>query len=220
MKNSKTLVSQSVQEIEASSKTSQTEAGRSNNSKNQLALQDTINQVFALFRINFHNQYHAAFSDTQLLNQAKKLWLESLDHFSPDQILLGAKHIIEHSEYLPTLHRMISSCENHGAANGLPSARDAYLEACNASSPKANFDWTHPAIYHAGKKTGWHLLANEPETVSYPEFRKHYQNFCRKIANGDIIAAPEKSLPDKAPKPMSQAEKIKHLRQLRKELEL
>ncbi len=31
---------------------------------------NTINQVFALFRINYHNQFYSAFSDTQLLQQA------------------------------------------------------------------------------------------------------------------------------------------------------
>ena len=119
MKDGKALINQSVQEIAASKKTSPTESGRSNKLGHNIKRQDAINQVFALFRINFHNQYHAAFGDTQLLNQAKKLWLESLGHFSAEQILRGARQVIEHSDYLPTLNRMIVNCEEVGAAAGL-----------------------------------------------------------------------------------------------------
>ncbi|NCF19406.1 MAG: hypothetical protein GWP63_14275, partial [Haliea sp.] len=57
--------------------------------------------MFALFRLNYHNQYYAAFPDAEQLKQIKKLWLESLADYPVEQILKGAKHAIEHSEYLP-----------------------------------------------------------------------------------------------------------------------
>lgn len=221
MKDSNSLINESVQEIAASKKTSTTEAGRSSTTlRHNTELQDAINQVFALFRINFHNQYHAAFSDTQLLNQAKKLWLETLGYFSAEQILRGARQVIEQSEYLPTLHRMIEHCEEAGAATGLPSLREAYLEACTAPSPKAAHSWSHPVVYHAGKATGWRLLSHETEAMSFPRFRDHYRRLCQQMAQGVEMPAPEKALPEKPAAPLSKAENIKQLQKLRKILDL
>ena len=34
--------------------------------------------MFALFRLNYHNQYYAAFPDAEQLKQIKKLWLDAL----------------------------------------------------------------------------------------------------------------------------------------------
>ena len=97
---------------------------------------DTINQVFALFRLNYHNQYYAAWSDSQQLGQVKRLWLEALSGFSADLILRGARRAIEESEYLPTLKRMLGSCAEALAELGLPTPEQAYEEACLAPSPK------------------------------------------------------------------------------------
>ena len=96
------------------SKTSLTEAGQpkpSTSSNGREDLVETINQVFTLFRINFHNQFYKAYSDDrELLNQAKKLWYESLKNYSASTVLEATKRIIEEQEYLPTLHQMLSRC--------------------------------------------------------------------------------------------------------------
>ncbi len=220
MKDCKVLINQSVREIEASRKTSATEVGHNKPKSNSVELQDVINQVFALFRINYHNQYHAAFGDTQLLNQAKKLWLESLGHFSREQILRGAKDVIESSDYLPTLHRMIDCCEKVSGTDGLPPVREAYLEACLAPSPKAAYDWSHPAVYFAGLETGWHLLASAAEAVSFPKFSDHYRHIARQVAHGKAFPAPNKILAEKASPALPRKENIKKLQQLRENLKL
>ena len=71
---------------------------------------EAINQVFALFRLNYHNQYYAAYPDAEQVKQIKKLWLESLTKYPVAVILQGAKQAIEHSDYLPTLSRMHQFC--------------------------------------------------------------------------------------------------------------
>ena len=75
--------------------------------------------MFALFRLNYHNQYYAAWSDSQQLGQVKRLWLEALSGFSADLILRGARRAIEGSEYLPTLKRMLGSCAEALAELGM-----------------------------------------------------------------------------------------------------
>ena len=111
---------------------------------------EAVNQVFALFKLNYHNQFYKAFSNTEELNAARRLWSEALRHFASEVLLKAAKSIIENSEYLPTLRTMIKYCEEHSNIQ-LPDAHAAYIEACRAASPKANFKWSHLAVYYAGK---------------------------------------------------------------------
>src|SRR6056300_491378 len=136
MPDSRDLIQQVAQGIEASRTTSPTPPGQTRQGGDRgstpEARIETINQVFALFRLNYHNQYYAAFPDAEQLKQIKKLWLESLSDYPVEQILKGAKHAIEHSEYLPTLNRMHECCQQGLADIGLPAAHDAYLEACQA----------------------------------------------------------------------------------------
>lgn len=147
--------------------------------------------MFALFRLNYHNQYYSAFGDGSQLNQVKKLSLDSLASHSIEAILLGARHCIETSEYLPTLHRMLECCrEAHLKAQGLPEVHAAYREACLAPEPKHAQGWSHPAVYHAGRETGWFLLASSPESKSFPAFERCYRALCDQLAAGATLALP------------------------------
>ena len=189
--------------------------------KNTAHLIDAINQVFALFRLNYHNQFYSAYNDTELLNQAKRLWLEALAHFSEKQILTGAKTVIETSDYLPTLNRMIQNCEGQSNEFGLPCPHDAYLEACNAPSPKTHAKWSHLAVYYAGVKTGWYRLTHEAESSSYPAYQQHYRRLCREVAQGKKLTSPsEPMLEDKEKPPLSKRESLKQLAHLKEQLGL
>lgn len=148
---------------------------------------DTINQVFSLFRINYHNQYHAAFGDTVLLNQAKRLWKDSLQCFSNEQILRAAKRVIEASDYLPTLNKMIIACEDNLSEHGLPDVRTAYLEAANKPSPKNAQDWTHPIVYVAGKTVGWYAMSHVAEQITFPAYEKTYREMIKRLLEGETF---------------------------------
>jgi hypothetical protein len=143
--------------------------------------------VFALFRLNYHNQFYAAYPDSEQVNQVKKLWLEALGDFPVEQILRGAKHAIETSEYLPTLYRMLESCQESLGSYGLPPARAAYMEACNAGTPKSAQRWSHPAVYLAGKDSNWFFLSGEPEQKSWPVFRDAYRHWCGRVMAGEKV---------------------------------
>lgn len=177
--------------------------------------------MFALFRINYHNQYYKAYSDTQVLNQIKKLWLESLSQFKPDTILRGARKVIEESEYLPTLNRMIRACQGEPEKFGLIDAHRAYVEACRAPSPKAAYAWSHPAVYHAGCASDWFFLANNSEKNAFPIFERHYLKICERVMNGEELPAPNTpALPEHIEKPLSKEENVKRMEDLRKQLNL
>ena len=177
---------------------------------------EAINQVFALFRLNYHNQYYAAYPDPEQVKQIKKLWLESLCDYPVEQILKGAKHAIEHSEYLPTLNRMHECCQQGLSDFGLPSAHDAYMEACRAPSPKSAQRWSHPAVYLAGRDSDWFFLANNTERTSWPVYKEHYQGYCARAMRGEEleIPAPE-ALEKPVSKPLSAEDRLEELRKLR-----
>lgn len=182
---------------------------------------DALNEVFALFRINYHNQYYKAYSDTQVLNQIKKLWMESLLQFSPDAILRGARKVIEESEYLPTLHRMMRACQGEPEKFGLVDAHKAYVEACRAPSPKAIYAWSHSAVYHAGCASDWFFLANNSEKNAFPIFERHYLKICTRVMNGEELPAPHVlALTETIETPLSKAENAKRMEVLRKQLDL
>ena len=182
---------------------------------------DAITQIFALFRVNYHNQYYSAFSDIELLNQAKRLWLSSLHHYPAECLLKGAQQIIEQSEYLPTLNKMIEACDQQASETGLPVARDAYLEACLAPHPKAQQPWSHPAVYHAGAQTGWYDLESQAEYISWPNFKRNYEAFKRRVLQGESLTIEKhEALTESTDSSLSKADRQQQLQKLRDNLKL
>jgi hypothetical protein len=152
---------------------------------------EALNAVFSLFRVNYHNQYYKAFPDTETLNTIKKLWLNSLSQIPAEAILAGSERIIQRSEFLPTLAQMLQACCVDKDGRPLADARSAFVEACNAPSPKAKYRWSHPLVYHAGRKTGWHRLASSDENYSFPIYRQQYENLLEALIRGEELPAIE-----------------------------
>lgn len=197
------------------------EAGQADRSDRQHDLIDAINQVFALFRVNYHNQYYKAFPDTETLNLTKKLWMESLRGQQARGVLAAAELLIRTQDYLPTLSQMLKTCREAAGKDRLPDVHSAYLEACRAGSPKSAWNWSHPIVYHAGRRTGWHLLANTPERQAFPFFREHFQRLENDYLGGKPLPLPE---PDAVPEkpghdPLTRAEAGKRVKALRKLLD-
>jgi hypothetical protein len=187
----------------------------------RVALIDAINQVFTLFRLNYHNQYLKAFGNAAELNEVKRLWLEMLGQFDARTLLAAARSVIETSEYLPTLRTMIYHCERASSDPGMPDAHSAYLEACRASSPKAAYAWSHPAVYHAGKRCDWYFLQTNSEAVAFPVFRDIYEEVCLSVRNGAQLEEPSPpALPDKTVEPLDKARNQEKLQALRESLKL
>ena len=217
------LAQQIAQKTEVSQTTSAIPAGQDERTdRDDSNLIEAINQVFALFRLNYHNQYYAAWSDSQQLGQVKRLWLEALSEFSDELILMGARRAIEGSDYLPTLNRMLASCSEALSELGLPSADEAYEEACLAPSPKAEAAWSHPIVYLAGRDTSWYLLANHARNEAWPVFQSHYNRWMKRALHGETLVIPERKqleAPSEAAK-MDLSDRKAALSALRKEIGL
>ena len=147
---------------------------------------------------------------------AKKLWLSKLSDFSAETIIAGAEKVIAESDYLPTLHKMLNACRDVGMPAGLPSPRKAYEEVCNKPSPKAEQQWSHPAVYIAGRECGWYFLANTVESKAFPPFADIYQQYCERVVAGEefTVEKPE-ALPETSLKPATKKQALAQLDDLK-----
>jgi len=183
---------------------------------------DAINQMFAEFQLIYNNQYHKAFPTTDKLEYAKRLWLSYLKSYSAQQILDAAHSAIKESEFLPTLRGVLKYIEASALMTcGLPDARQAYLEACNATHPKVEHRWSHPAVYHAGQECGWLFLESSAEKQTFPVFQQHYKKLCERVQAGEsFTVAKLPALPAEPASPMSKQARRKALEKLRREQQL
>lgn len=182
---------------------------------------DALNRMFAEFELVYHNQYNKAFPTPEKLSYAKKLWFSNLRHMSPQQITAASHRAIRESEFLPTIKGILKFCDPSPEELGLPDSHSAYMEACNASSPKAAHPWSHPAVYHAGRASDWFFLAGTPAQQAYPVFKRHYEQFCERVRQGEQLPAPaQHALPEKPSKPLSPDEQRRRMRALRKDLKI
>ncbi len=201
-------------------KNSPTEAGQTNQPSDTNLRIDVINQCFALFRRNYHNQYYKAFPDETELNVTKRLWLDTTQTFTPEAILKAARTVIESTEFLPTLHTMLKHCKKH-SANPVPEAHQAYIEACQAPSPKAAYKWSHPAVYHAGKAADWFFLQNTSEHIAFPIFKEKYQQVCARVDAGEKLDIPTlTALPKETLTPIDKSSQEERIQSLKDALDL
>ncbi|VUD59063.1 hypothetical protein TDB9533_02581 [Thalassocella blandensis] len=199
---------------------SPTELGQNKPHKPSQDFIDALNQVFALFKLNYHNQFYKAYSNTEELNAAKRLWVDALRTFAPTTLLKAAKAIMQGSEFLPTLRTMIRHCEELDQ-EALPDAHSAYIEACRAPSPKANYHWSHLAIYYAGKACDWYFLQNNTEQTAFPVFKTEYERVCAQIRAGLILETPVKAaLPQSSAKALDKESNQSRLAALKDSLDL
>lgn len=208
-----------TQQLKPASDAYKTQAGQTNErpkaSNDQL---DAINQIFELFRFNYHNQFLKAYPDLETINMAKRLWLRLLADYSGAAIMRAAEKSVRESSFLPNVHEVLSRCDS-AETLGLPSAHAAYVEACRATTPKREFSWSHPAIYFAGRATDWFFIANEPEQVVFPVFKRNYELLIKRVEAGEELHVEvEKALPQESSVPLSAEEQKRRMAQLKQSL--
>lgn len=182
------------------------------------ALINVINQVFAEFELVYHNQYNKAFPSQEKVSYAKKIWLSHLSDQQPRAILAAAHRVIKESEFLPTIKGILKYCNE---SFGLPDARSAYIEACQASSPKSEHHWSHPAVYFAGRESDWYFLASAKEQLALPVFKRNYAMICERVLAGEQLAIPlPKALPESINTPLNNQQRKQRLQTLRDELKI
>lgn len=214
--DSKQVLNRVTQQLKQASADSVTPAGQNSApSDDQLS---AINQIFELFRFNYHNQFLKAFPDLDTMNMAKRLWLRLLGDYSGEVIMRAAEKAVKENGWLPNVHEVLARCDV-AEVLGLPAAHAAYVEACRAPSPKKEFNWSHPAVYFAGRATDWFFIANEPEEKVFPVFKRNYDLLLNRIQNGeDLEIDLPRALPKETTTPLSRDEQKDRLKNLMADL--
>lgn len=215
------ILNRVTQQLTLSAQASPTPAGQ-NKADISDALVAAINEAFAIFRVNYHNQFQKAYPDLDTLNFAKRLWATELAGYAAPAIAQAARQLIQDQEFLPTLHAMVRLLKKPlWAQLGLPEAHAAFMEACRAPSPKAAFNWSHPAVYFAGRASDWFFLASAAEEQTFPVYKRNYELICERVMRGEDLEIPlPQALPQDISRPLDKAAQLAHMRELRKHIKL
>ncbi|MEE8058351.1 MAG: replication protein P [Pseudomonadales bacterium] len=186
-----------------------------------IAQADAISQMFTQFELAYHNQFHKGFGTTEQVIMAQQLWLDALRDIPAERIMAGTRRAIKESKYLPTLYTIRKFCDQPPEELGLPDVYNAYLEACRAASPKAEQQWSHPAVYWAGKVSDWFFLAGNSEAKALPVFKRNYDIICERVINGERLDIPvPKAISETINQPLTNAERKERMQTLRQELDI
>ena len=85
----------------------------------------------------------------------------------------------------------------------MPSADEAFIEARKSFSPRKKYQWSHPIIYLAGKKTGWNFLNERDGRDIFYDFKKNYEELVKAVNNGKEFFIPEDKVEEEL-KPLDQ----------------
>ena len=169
-------------------------------------LQEYIESIDALFlklELAYHYQFYKVFGTDDKLNEGKKLWANSLKKYEVSIINEASEEIIHTQSYFPTLTDIVKLCEQLKKSTSLPSADEAFIEARKSFSPRKKYNWSHPIIYLAGKKTGWNFLNEKDGRDIFYDFKKNYEHLVKAVNNGKEFSIPEDSV-DEELKPLDQ----------------
>lgn len=145
---------------------------------------------------------------------AKRVWLQLLQEHSAETIMRAAEKTVKESSWLPSVHDVLSRCDAADTL-GLPSAYQAYIEACRAPSPKQTFAWSHPIVYYAGVASDWFFLANNSEQAAFPVFKRNYEILLQRLHSGEELTLEvPKAIPENLTAPLSKDEHLAHLAEL------
>ena len=164
---------------------------------------ESIDALFLKLELAYHYQFYKVFGTDDKLNEGKKLWANSLKKYEVSIINEASEEIIHTQPYFPTLTDIVKLCEQLKKSTSLPSADEAFIEARKSFSPRKKYNWSHPIIYLAGKKTGWNFLNEKDGRDIFYDFKKNYEHLVKAVNNGKEFSIPEDSV-DEELKPLDQ----------------
>nr|WP_305910436.1 replication protein P [Methylomarinum sp. Ch1-1]MDP4523187.1 replication protein P [Methylomarinum sp. Ch1-1] len=100
--------------------------------------------------------------------------------------------------FVPTIAEFIDICQKCALREkGIPSAEDAYQEACKNAYRVKEHQWQHPIVLAAARLTGWFDIKGGTQKEVFPVFKKHYDALLLDMRNGkNLPAFEERHLPE------------------------
>lgn len=123
-------------------------------------------------------------------SDSDNVWLACLDGLNPKQLRSGMRAVARSGDaWPPTAPQFRKLCESATLTDhGLPDPERAYREvASNAHNP-SRASWSHPAVYVAGRETGWFDLRHaEVGGRIEQRFRRNYEIATRRVLAGEQL---------------------------------
>lgn len=138
----------------------------------------------------YGHKFKSRFESEEELRFTKREWALSLRNFSENEVMAAVERCKEAKAWMPEIAEFLDMLHDANGDFGLPGVRDAYTEACMHADHPVRHHWSHPAVYHAGRETGWFLLRTEEESRALPAFRYHYEVMCRRVREGETLDHP------------------------------
>lgn len=149
-----------------------------------------INMIFTRFMAIYGHKFKSCFETEDEIRIAKREWALSLRGYGERELVAAVNRCKETLAWMPTISEFLAILRDIGGDFGLPGTRDAYTEAClHAEHPQAH-RWSHPAVYLAGRNTGWFELRSEDEAQVLPRFSYQYEVLCRRVRQGETLEIP------------------------------
>lgn len=117
-----------------------------------------------------------------------KIWKRGCADLSTEELDQGVRLAKDFDGNWFSLNKFRALCKKDDFYLGLPTAKQAYYEACLAKSPKAQQKYTHAIVFYAGAATGWHELASFAECDILPRFEANYEVLLAKLKAGEDIS--------------------------------
>ncbi|MDE1465968.1 replication protein P [Spartinivicinus poritis] len=142
----------------------------------------------------YGQRYHATFGGAEQEAQAKKEWSPYIQQLNKRMIDHGfeqAKQLMieGNKQYQwPNIPDMIRLCKPSLSQLGLITFAEAFNEACQHAHDPINHNWSHQAVYLAGKQVGWYSLRCDSHLASVKkQFEYAYHQLCNRLLAGESI---------------------------------
>ncbi len=192
MKTPAQIIGKSASGLPQPSWTSRTPTGNSEATAEPTTISNQtktlINMLFARFMAIYGHKFKSCFETQDEIRIAKREWALSMQGYSEAELVAAISRCKETLAWMPTISEFITILNEQSGNFGLPPAKIAYEEVCRYADHPTQHDWTHVALYHAGKATGWFRLRSETEDRVFPDFLYNYQVICRRVRAGEDLS--------------------------------
>ena len=146
-----------------------------------------VNMLFARFMTIYGHKFKSAFDDDKEIIIAKREWALSLAGYEEDVLVLAIEQAKRQYSWMPSIAEFLALMDECQQSFGLPPQEQAYSEACRHATAPRQHGWSHAAVYHAGRATGWFELKSLSRQATQARFNHHYKILCQRVLAGERL---------------------------------
>ncbi|MEH6822548.1 MAG: replication protein P [Motiliproteus sp.] len=155
--------------------------------------------LFARFMTIYGHKFKSVFQSEDEIRIAKREWALSLRGYTEQELVPAIDRSKEQFVWMPTIAEFLGLLRKDLQDYGLPAVLSAYQEACLHADHPREREWSHPAVYFAGRATDWFRLRTEDKFDVFGDFEFNYRQFCQRVIDGEDLTVPlPLGLPDRS----------------------